>query len=595
MSESSTRLSLLAALIVVSTGAFARPADEPAGGATAGRLLPPSVQIAWLQSSNLATRPSVVLKSQDRRFAIELTCIRESTGRTYTTLYLATPRGWVPREDKVKILTDGNESELETDGSEDGFSLSNASFDNVLGISQDIAVRLLEAREIIVQASAQRNRLPARLVFTNISRKSTSESFRARCSSLSVLAEPDANNRSSKTRASTTPQSASPLLEASSDARSKDGISARYLFDVIKAEPHRSRWATLMEQDAPSWLRRLEGPTGPSLAVTLNGTVYERFTVCRARACDEFAAEVYFWQNGSKVAVVLRERGAATVVGDVDAAIASALMGHAEKDRTAAKADTTPKPKMTDPSPGSAKVLAELSVDPASPVVRGVAAIRSNRSVEGFGMIMREAENGNPAAMANVGMMLLRGHGTPRNEDGGLDWLRRASAAGDPFAKLGLGNAWIEGLGTTLNFAKAALALRQALGTPAEPEAIGSLIELPDAGLGASATPDEAEAERRRLCARSTLFRHRTAMVSCAALLSPTVGGPEHLKVVEEALRSSSWTSNHDVSKLYVDDFFKDTDRNLRNRIAHTWEFTRHPSIVDVKAHLRNRGLSLDD
>ncbi|HKP75781.1 MAG TPA: tetratricopeptide repeat protein, partial [Longimicrobiaceae bacterium] len=80
----------------------------------------------------------------------------------------------------------------------------------------------------------------------------------------------------------------------------------------------------------------------------------------------------------------------------------------------------------------------------------------AERYAGAFARFRRLAQRGNLEAAGYVGVMMLRGQGTPADPDSGVYWLRRAAYKRDPHAMTELGSAYQsgEGVGRSLGRAR---------------------------------------------------------------------------------------------------------------------------------------------
>ena len=66
---------------------------------------------------------------------------------------------------------------------------------------------------------------------------------------------------------------------------------------------------------------------------------------------------------------------------------------------------------------------------------------------EALRWFLKSAEKGNAVAQFNIGVMLYKGEGTPRDYMGALKWFRRAAELGHASAQANLGVMYLEGQG----------------------------------------------------------------------------------------------------------------------------------------------------
>jgi len=107
---------------------------------------------------------------------------------------------------------------------------------------------------------------------------------------------------------------------------------APYLFQVLKKQPYRAAWEELLAQakPVPKWLavfsRTYNGVATPMEPLTLAGSAYEAYSVCKPHDCFNNRLEVIFTARGERAWGALVEDGKpARIIGPPNPAIAGAL------------------------------------------------------------------------------------------------------------------------------------------------------------------------------------------------------------------------------------------------------------------------------
>jgi uncharacterized protein len=108
-----------------------------------------------------------------------------------------------------------------------------------------------------------------------------------------------------------------------------------------------------------------------------------------------------------------------------------------------------------------------------------------------FKAAKREAEKGEVAAAAALGLMYHLGQGTPQNYGEALKWYRRAAEKGNVTAQNGLGVMLFNGLGTPVNYVEAARWI-QAAANQGHAKAQINLAKIRAQGKGLARNPNEA-------------------------------------------------------------------------------------------------------
>ncbi|WP_293857963.1 Ivy family c-type lysozyme inhibitor [uncultured Alsobacter sp.] len=573
------------------------------------------------------------LGSLDRRFSLGFSCSPDPNKLVVLSLFLSVPRGWQATEPSIRFIADGVPMDLEMSPSEDGVTISDALYGNSIGVTRELARTLMSARTIAVEGPRQKGRIPSTTSFEAAGTPQAHAALDGLCSSLG----PWATATSAAAPIASSPPSPSGQAPAAPPVKVTTG---RYVFEATRKEPWKSTWRSLTEQ-APRWLKNQNGPASPSVAETVDGETFEHFEICMAHACDESNAEFLFAPDGTRGYGVAVERNGAQWMGSPPPAVAGKLASYFPAGRRPALPSfaQAPLPAAAAPSPSGAAALPQISsalqplqstlqpatpaplppapppataappstmaalppaaaappvadpvADPASPVAVGVRAVRAGSSVDGYAILRKAAEEGDARAMANVGIMLLYGTGTPRDERSGLTWLRRAADAGEPFGHLGLAIAASTGLGMSKDLDVAKASIRQILNSAAAPEALPLLLAIPSSGLAPGTAYDQVLAEQKRICALIRPTGHRGGTLSCQLRDS----APDFQAAAAAALRRKPWTAGRSVEALYVPDFFADRDDVLRNNLSDVHEQSRGYDKYDLKAYLRAQGLSLD-
>ncbi len=102
----------------------------------------------------------------------------------------------------------------------------------------------------------------------------------------------------------------------------------------------------------------------------------------------------------------------------------------------------------------------------------------AGRHAEAFPRFRKLAESGHLEAKGYVGVMFLRGQGTPAHADSGIHWLRSAAYDRDPHAMTELGSAYEEGIRVKHNLTGARDWYRKAAEEKGWPEAMRKLGAL---------------------------------------------------------------------------------------------------------------------
>jgi cell division septation protein DedD len=121
-----------------------------------------------------------------------------------------------------------------------------------------------------------------------------------------------------------------------------------------------------------------------------------------------------------------------------------------------------------------------------------VAALLEKDYETAFRQTQVAAEEGDPGAQANLGVMYLKGMGTDKNEASALNWFRMAAGSGVARAQMNLGEMYAKGLGVPQSDVEAAKWYRQAanLGFPEAQFRLG-LLYLQGKGV----TKDRVQAQ----------------------------------------------------------------------------------------------------
>lgn len=255
---------------------------------------------------------------------------------------------------------------------------------------------------------------------------------------------------------------------------------------------------------------------------------------------------------------------------------------------------TAPEPKDREGKEGSAP--AELGaaalpdigpVDPSGSNARGVALNRNGDEVAGFALIQSAAAGGDLRALANVGIMLRDGVGTPKNLKAGIDALRRAHEAGDPFATVGLGHSYLTGTGVPQSYTKAYELLASASESIAGPEANFYLHQARSREvMDASAQLSESY----RNCMKADRAGHRPAIIYCFSPSPHNTDYRRHLRDFERAVQLKRWSSGKNIEAAYVKEFFFDNDERLAWLVSVSQGTIKDWLNVDLKAHLARFG-----
>ncbi|MBF7728525.1 sel1 repeat family protein [Pseudomonas sp. N040] len=84
-------------------------------------------------------------------------------------------------------------------------------------------------------------------------------------------------------------------------------------------------------------------------------------------------------------------------------------------------------------------------------LAEGVAAIAKGDFKTALVELQPLAEQGNPDAQFNLGLMYFNGTGVPQDDQAALKWFRLAADQGDAFAQFALGNMYFMGRGVETN------------------------------------------------------------------------------------------------------------------------------------------------
>ena len=98
------------------------------------------------------------------------------------------------------------------------------------------------------------------------------------------------------------------------------------------------------------------------------------------------------------------------------------------------------------------------------------------------GMLLMQAQQGDPEAEAALGAFYMRGSGVPRDFDAGLRWYRKAAEKGSAAGEAGLGDIYYYGAGVKSDFAEAFRWYSKAAeqGNPHGENAVGYLYQHGD-------------------------------------------------------------------------------------------------------------------
>lgn len=105
------------------------------------------------------------------------------------------------------------------------------------------------------------------------------------------------------------------LLSAPTAAR--DGA---YLFDVVKKEPQRTAWNALIKplRKAHPWMVGANGVAAPAVPVTVDGTAFDVFFLCKPHDCGGNRMQVMFAGDGRKAYAIFRTPKGEQVLGSPD-------------------------------------------------------------------------------------------------------------------------------------------------------------------------------------------------------------------------------------------------------------------------------------
>ena len=98
----------------------------------------------------------------------------------------------------------------------------------------------------------------------------------------------------------------------------------------------------------------------------------------------------------------------------------------------------------------------------AQPLDEALAAIHQRDYARAAGLLGPLAEQGNPIAQVNFGLMHENGHGVPKDYAAAVSWYRKAAEQGNSKGQTNLGAMYVRGLGVPLDYAEAASWFRKA-------------------------------------------------------------------------------------------------------------------------------------
>ena len=98
----------------------------------------------------------------------------------------------------------------------------------------------------------------------------------------------------------------------------------------------------------------------------------------------------------------------------------------------------------------------------AQPLEEGLAAAQRGDYASAAGLLGPLAEQGNPIAQINFGLMHENGHGVPRDYVAAVSWYRKAAEQGNARGQTNLGTMYVRGLGVPQDYAAAASWFRRA-------------------------------------------------------------------------------------------------------------------------------------
>ena len=226
-------------------------------------------------------------------------------------------------------------------------------------------------------------------------------------------------------------------------------------------------------------------------------------------------------------------------------------------------------------------------VDASGSNARGVALNRGGDEVGAFALIQAAAEDNDPRALANMGILLRDGVGTPKDLKAGIDALRRAHEAGDPFGTVGLGHSYLTGTGVPQSYTKAYELLSSVSDSIAGPEAN---FYLHQARSREVMDAPEHLAESYRNCMKADQAGHRPAIIYCFSPSPHNTDYPRHLRDFERAVQLKRWSGGMNIEAAYVKEFFFDSDERLAWLVSVSQGTIKDWLDVDLKAHLAGFG-----
>ena len=128
---------------------------------------------------------------------------------------------------------------------------------------------------------------------------------------------------------------------------------------------------------------------------------------------------------------------------------------------------------------------------PAEDLAAATAAYGSGDYAAALKLLRPLAEQGNPGAQYNLGLMYRNGKGVPQDLGEAIGWYRRAADQGDPFAQYNLGVLYDEGRGVPQSHGLAMAWYRKAA-NQGDPRALYNLGVMYEQGQGVM--PDSAQA-----------------------------------------------------------------------------------------------------